>query len=103
MHDVLKKLLIQQLTINELAIDMHQAVVLGRDWEAEQKLPQLDMAAHQPRIHTSPTVDRHPELALLVRPHIVWESMQDSKNIHNANLQTFQPLSAQPILEEHKY
>jgi hypothetical protein len=25
---------------------MHHVVVLGRDWEAEQKIPQLDMVAH---------------------------------------------------------
>jgi hypothetical protein len=25
---------------------MHHVVVLGGDWEAEQKLPQLDIVAH---------------------------------------------------------
>ena len=63
----------------ELATDLHQVVVLGGDREAEEKLPHLDMAAHEPGVQASAAVDRHPELALLIRSHIVWESRQDSE------------------------
>jgi hypothetical protein len=87
----------------EPATDLHQVVVLGGDREAEQKLPQLDMAAHKPGVQTSAAVDCHPELALLIRSHIVWEARQDSEKIHSACLLAFQPVSAQPVSEEHKY